>query len=121
MPASSKSKPKAKPKSVRSSAAVARELVQIGRDFHGRGWALGTSGNFSAVVQWEPLRLAITATGLDKGAIQPDQVLEVDDAGHAYGTKARSSTLLMRPSSLIRRIESSLQARCDNTALQPGQ
>ena len=102
MPASSKSKPKAKPRSGRSSVAVVRELVQIGRDFHGRGWALGTSGNFSAVVQWEPLRLAITATGLDKGAIRPDQILEVDDAGQAYGTKARASAETLLHLAIVR-------------------
>ena len=42
--------------------------------------ALGTSGNFSAVVNERPLRLAITPTGLDKGALDPEQFLEIDEA-----------------------------------------
>jgi methylthioribulose-1-phosphate dehydratase len=40
----------------------------------------GTSGNFSAVVSGRPLRLAITATGLDKGALDAQQFLEIDEA-----------------------------------------
>jgi methylthioribulose-1-phosphate dehydratase len=40
----------------------------------------GTSGNFSAVTSREPLRLAITATGLDKGSLRPADILEIDAA-----------------------------------------
>ncbi len=39
----------------------------------------GTSGNLSAVVNREPLRLAITPTGVDKGALDPTHFLEIDD------------------------------------------
>ena len=41
-------------------ADVARRLAEVGRRFDARGWVLGTSGNFSAVVGRDPLRLAIT-------------------------------------------------------------
>lgn len=54
-------------------------LAEAGRAFYGRGWALGTSGNFSAVVSREPLRLAITASGVDKGRLTVRQFLEIDD------------------------------------------
>src|SRR5204862_6767438 len=60
---------------------VAAELVRLGRDFHRRGWMLGTSGNLSAVLSRDPLRLAITASSIDKGRMQPDQILEVDGEG----------------------------------------
>jgi len=30
---------------------LAVELAETGRAFHGRGWALGTSGNYSAVLR----------------------------------------------------------------------
>jgi len=53
-------------------------LAQIGKTFYQRGWVFGTSGNLSAVVSREPLRLSITATGLDKGALDPSQFLEID-------------------------------------------
>src|SRR5260221_12149143 len=55
-------------------------LAEIGRSFYQRGWVFGTSGNFSAVVSERPLRLAITPTGLDKGALDPEQFLEIDEA-----------------------------------------
>jgi methylthioribulose-1-phosphate dehydratase len=62
-------------------SALAASLAEVGRSFYSRGWALGTSGNFSAVVSREPLRLAITSTGLDKGALTPSHFLEIDAAG----------------------------------------
>jgi methylthioribulose-1-phosphate dehydratase len=61
-----------------SFAKLAKDLAEIGRGFYSRGWVLGTSGNFSAVVSREPLRLAITSTGLDKGDLSPAQFLEMD-------------------------------------------
>jgi methylthioribulose-1-phosphate dehydratase len=60
-------------------ARIAEILAEAGRAFYSRGWALGTSGNFSAVVSREPLRLAITSTGLDKGRLKAEQFLEIDD------------------------------------------
>jgi methylthioribulose-1-phosphate dehydratase len=59
-------------------AKTSAELAQVGREFYARGWALGTSGNFSAVIGREPLRLAITSTGLDKGQLTPGSFLEID-------------------------------------------
>jgi len=56
-------------------------LAELGRSCYARGWALGTSGNFSAVVSREPFVLTITATGLDKGSLLPDHFLRVDASG----------------------------------------
>ena len=58
---------------------ISEELVLVARGFHARGWLMGTSGNLSAVVEREPLRLAITASGVDKGALKTEQVLLIDD------------------------------------------
>ena len=58
---------------------VAEGLVSVARGFYGRGWLMGTSGNLSAVVQREPLRLAITSSGVDKGELRREQVLLVDE------------------------------------------
>jgi methylthioribulose-1-phosphate dehydratase len=72
-------------------------LAALGRDFHRRGWALGTSGNFSTVVTREPLRIAITASSLDKGRLSPDEILEVDGAGELLAPsrgKPSAETLL---------------------------
>jgi methylthioribulose-1-phosphate dehydratase len=70
---------------------VASELAEIGKGFYARGWVLGTSGNFSAVISREPLRLAITSTGLDKGALTPAQFLEIDDAANVVRGEGRPS------------------------------
>src|SRR5262245_24099459 len=59
-------------------AEIAPKLVAAGRRFDARGWVLGTSGNFSAVVGREPLHLAITPSGTFKGELTPEQILEVD-------------------------------------------
>jgi methylthioribulose-1-phosphate dehydratase len=60
---------------------IASSLVAISRSFYARGWALGTSGNFSAVLKREPLRLAITASGADKGELSAEQILVIGRDG----------------------------------------
>lgn len=66
-------------------------LTEIARGFYARGWVLGTSGNFSAVVSREPLRLAITSTGLDKGALTRGQFLEIDETANVVRGEGRPS------------------------------
>jgi len=56
-----------------------RELIECGRDFHHRGWSLGTSSNYSVVIDREPLTLLMTGSGFDKGRLQPDQFVIVDE------------------------------------------
>jgi methylthioribulose-1-phosphate dehydratase len=60
---------------------AAAELAAIGRRFDARGWVLGTSGNFSAVIGHTPLRLAITRSGVHKGALTDADILEIGDGG----------------------------------------
>jgi len=59
--------------------ALAAELAEVGKGFYAHNWVLGTSGNFSAAISKDPVRLAITATGLDKGRLRPEQFLEIDE------------------------------------------
>jgi methylthioribulose-1-phosphate dehydratase len=76
---------------------ASEHLAELGRDFHRRGWALGTSGNFSAVIQREPLRVAITASSLDKSRLSSENILEVDADGKLLGAasgKPSAETLL---------------------------
>jgi len=47
------------------------------------GWMRGTSGNLSLVLSRDPLRLAVTASGLDKGELTGADVVVVDAAGAA--------------------------------------
>lgn len=62
-------------------ADLAVQLADVGRQCHTRGWALGTSGNFSAVVSQDPLCLAITPSGVDKGMLTAGQIVQIDEQG----------------------------------------
>jgi methylthioribulose-1-phosphate dehydratase len=66
-------------------------MAEVGREFHVRGWVLGTSGNFSAVLHREPLRLAITSTGSDKGHLSVGQILELDETLTVFRGEGRPS------------------------------
>ncbi|HKR61807.1 MAG TPA: methylthioribulose 1-phosphate dehydratase [Pyrinomonadaceae bacterium] len=57
----------------------AATLAATAKALHARGWLLGTSGNLSAVVQREPLRLAMSPSGVDKGELSAEQILLVDE------------------------------------------
>lgn len=74
-----------------SHSSLARLLAAAGRDFYRRGWVLGTSGNFSAVASPEPLRLSITASGVDKGALTPAHILQIDSRGEVIRGRGRPS------------------------------
>jgi len=70
---------------------LAAQLAEVGRLCYSRGWALGTSGNFSAVVSREPLRLAITSSGVDKGLLTPAQIVEIDERGRLVAGSGKPS------------------------------
>ena len=72
-------------------------LRAIGREFHGRGWSLGTSSNYSVVAAREPLELFITVSGKDKSALGSDDFVLVDAAWKPVdgsGRKSSAETLL---------------------------
>jgi len=56
-------------------------LKAIGREFHRRGWAVGSSSNFSLRLSDEPLRVLITASGKDKGRLGDEDFAVVDGDG----------------------------------------
>lgn len=85
-----------------SFSATARALAEIGKDFYARGWVLGTSGNFSAAVSQEPLRIAITSTGLDKGSLAPAQFLEMDDEARVVGGDGQPSAEALLHLAIVR-------------------
>ena len=70
---------------------LAELISEIGRSFYARGWALGTSGNFSSVMSTNPLRLAITSSSVDKSLLTPDQILQIDAEGRVVEGLARPS------------------------------
>ena len=57
----------------------AANLAATAKALHARGWLSGTSGNLSAVVQPEPLLLAMSPSGIDKGELTAEQILLVDE------------------------------------------
>jgi methylthioribulose-1-phosphate dehydratase len=54
-------------------------LAATAKVLHARGWLSGTSGNLSAIVQREPLLLAMSPSGVDKGELLAEQILLVDE------------------------------------------
>ena len=70
---------------------LASDLCEIGRNFYARGWALGTGGNYSAVAGTDPLHLVITPSGIEKGAMTPSDILQINGAGEVEHGKTRPS------------------------------
>jgi methylthioribulose-1-phosphate dehydratase len=81
------------------TGVVAARLVEIGRRFYARDWVLGTSGNFSAVVSKDPLRLAITASSVHKGQLQASDILQCDEHGMAVVRPASRTPRSGQPAS----------------------
>ncbi len=93
--------PSAIPKTANFSK-IAIDLAEIGKGFYARGWVLGTSGNFSAVVSREPLRLVITSTGVDKGILTPAHFLEMDNAANVVRGDGRPSAEALLHLAIVR-------------------
>lgn len=60
-------------------SVTTQELAEAGREFYRRGWVLGTSGNFSALLARDPFRICITASGIEKGRLDETSFLELDE------------------------------------------
>jgi methylthioribulose-1-phosphate dehydratase len=76
----------AHPPSQVSAALVGLEsqidaLREVGTMFWQRGWSVGTSSNYSVVINREPLELLITASGKDKGRLTRRDFVRVDASG----------------------------------------
>lgn len=95
-------KRKKKPRLSLQFAQVAPLLAKVGRGFYARGWALGTSGNFSAVASREPLRLAITRTGVDKGALSARDIVAIDSKARVVRGRGRPSEEAMLHLAVVR-------------------
>ena len=70
---------------------ISSSLVTLANSLHSRGWLLGTSGNLSAVVDRESLRLAITPSGADKGELTSEQILLIDENCNSLGADGKPS------------------------------
>ena len=73
------------------------EMRECGQLFHLRGWSVGTSSNYSVVVDRDPVRLIVTASGRDKGRLTRADFVHVGDDGQALEPnqpKASAETML---------------------------
>jgi methylthioribulose-1-phosphate dehydratase len=71
-------------------ALAAESLCATARWCYTRGWVPATSGNFS-VRDRAPGRVLVTASGLDKGVLTPDGLLEIDTEGRVLSGNGRPS------------------------------
>jgi len=55
-------------------------LIEFGRQFYHRGWMEGTGGNLSIRLKGDPLRIQVSPTSVNKGYLQVEDLLEVEDA-----------------------------------------
>lgn len=58
-----------------------QQIIDCGKDFYARGWMAGTAGNLSVKLAQDPLTIAITPSGLNKGRLRKEDIL-VREEGH---------------------------------------
>ena len=93
MPFDTVSHPEAARSSKRTTSIA--EMIAIGKLFYERNWVMGTSGNFSVVLEEKPIELLITASGKHKGRLTAEDFLQLSESGEIIpGT--------MRPSAEVR-------------------
>lgn len=69
----------------------ASALISTMQALHRRGWCDGTGGNFSVVVDREPLQLLMAPSGVDKGAVTSGDLIVVNGEGKVMKGKGRAS------------------------------
>ena len=73
------------------------ELRDSGKFFHQRGWSVGTSSNYSVVLNNDPLDLIVTASGKDKGRLDRTDFVRLGPGGMPTSTgqpKSSAETML---------------------------
>jgi methylthioribulose-1-phosphate dehydratase len=84
--------PSVLPEYLHAYAAQVDQLRRIGNIFWQRGWSLGTSSNYSVVVNRNPVQLLVTASGKDKGRLTREDFVLVDGEGKPIrGDQPKSS------------------------------
>jgi len=62
-----------------AAESLGQALIATMGVLHARGWCDGTGGNFSCVLQSDPLQLLMAPSGVDKGSVRPEQLIVVDE------------------------------------------
>ena len=73
------------------TAGLAEGLTEAMADIHRRGWCDGTGGNFSCVASREPLVLLMAPSGVHKGRVRPDELIQVDRSGDVLAGSGKAS------------------------------
>lgn len=73
------------------TSALPVQLTQTMAAIHARGWCDGTGGNFSCVLSRDPLILLMAPSGVDKGTVAPEALIQVDADGQVVAGKGRAS------------------------------
>ncbi|MEJ2059231.1 MAG: methylthioribulose 1-phosphate dehydratase [Gammaproteobacteria bacterium] len=73
----------------RDAVQLAQTLIDVGREFHMRGWVPATAGNFS--VRLDEERCLITVSGRHKGRLNADDFMEMRLDGEPLSPGKRAS------------------------------
>ncbi len=79
-----------------NTTALAKALCGAMGEIHRRGWCDGTGGNFSCVLDTDPIRLLMAPSGVHKGSVAPIDLIQVNREGHVVlgNGKASAETAL---------------------------
>ena len=81
------------------------QLTKTISDLHGRRWCEGTGGNFSVVVQRDPIHLLMAPSGINKGRVEPAQLVIVDEHQHVIEGRGEASAETTLHVEIIKRLE----------------
>ena len=74
-----------------NTTALASALSQAMAKIHQRGWCDGTGGNFSCLLDHDPLRLLMAPSGVDKGSVAERDLIQVDGTGTVVAGHGKAS------------------------------
>jgi methylthioribulose-1-phosphate dehydratase len=83
--------PAARAAAVSNTHAPALALTRTMAAIHRRGWCDGTGGNFSCVLSRDPLQLLMAPSGVHKGRVTPEDLIQVDAAGQVLRGSGKAS------------------------------
>ena len=66
-------------RSLKDVIQIRTDLIATTRRLHQRRWCDGTGGNFSVVLQRDPLRVLMAPSGVDKGRMEVDDLIVIND------------------------------------------
>ena len=74
-----------------NTTALASALGKAMASIHRRGWCDGTGGNFSCLLERDPLLLLMAPSGVDKGTVAARDLIQVDGDGNVVAGQGKAS------------------------------